>query len=170
MTYRCITNADYYSVIFSFYKSTLDIVGKALETRGIRYLRVDGDIPSKQRDKILEEFQINRAWRVLIMTFSTGAVGLNGLTVANRVHILEPQWNPAVENQAIGRVLRLDQQQKVTIVKYAMRRSIEEVVQSRQMHKLRLAGGGFSGPQERREQRANQLQQLQQYLESTTGE
>ncbi|KAI3572908.1 DNA repair and recombination protein RAD5C [Fusarium oxysporum f. sp. albedinis] len=158
------------SVIFSFYKSTLDIVGKALETRGIRYLRVDGDIPSKQRDKILEEFQINRAWRVLIMTFSTGAVGLNGLTVANRVHILEPQWNPAVENQAIGRVLRLDQQQKVTIVKYAMRRSIEEVVQSRQMHKLRLAGGGFSGPQERREQRANQLQQLQQYLESTTGE
>ncbi|KAK2470510.1 hypothetical protein H9L39_18127 [Fusarium oxysporum f. sp. albedinis] len=115
-------------VIFSFYKSTLDIVGKALETRGIRYLRVDGDIPSKQRDKILEEFQINRAWRVLIMTFSTGAVGLNGLTVANRVHILEPQWNPAVENQAIGRVLRLDQQQKVTIVKYAMRRSIEEIL------------------------------------------
>lgn len=52
---------------------------------------------------------------------------LNGLTVANRVHIIEPQWNPAVESQAIGRVLRLDQQREVTVVRYAMQRSIEEV-------------------------------------------
>lgn len=52
---------------------------------------------------------------------------LNGLTVANRIHILEPQWNPAVENQAMGRVLRLDQQRKVTILRYAMQGSIEKV-------------------------------------------
>lgn len=52
---------------------------------------------------------------------------LNGLTVANRVHILEPQWNPAVESQAIGRFLRIGQQKKVTVVRYAMLRSIEEV-------------------------------------------
>lgn len=52
---------------------------------------------------------------------------LNGLTVANRVHILEPQWNPAAEKQAIGRLLRLDQSRKVTIVRYAMEKSIEQV-------------------------------------------
>lgn len=52
---------------------------------------------------------------------------LNGLTVANRIHILEPQWNPTVEAQAIGRVLRLGQEEKVTVVRYAMTNSIEEV-------------------------------------------
>lgn len=52
---------------------------------------------------------------------------LNGLTVANRVHILEPQWNPSVEKQATGRLLRLGQQKQVTVVQYAMEKSIEEV-------------------------------------------
>ena len=52
---------------------------------------------------------------------------LNGLTVASRVHILEPQWNPAVESQAIGRVLRVDQDRQVTVIRYAMRKSIEDV-------------------------------------------
>ncbi|KAF4976356.1 hypothetical protein FZEAL_6954 [Fusarium zealandicum] len=113
-------------VIFSFYKSTLDIVGSALKARGIKYLRCDGDIPPKKRNTILLDFQNKSSWRVLIMTFSTGAFGLNGLTVASRVHLLEPQWNPAVEKQAMGRVLRLDQQNKVTVVRYAMKESIEE--------------------------------------------
>lgn len=52
---------------------------------------------------------------------------LNGLTVASTVHLLEPQWNPAVENQAIGRVLRLDQQNKVTVVRYTVEKTIEKV-------------------------------------------
>lgn len=56
---------------------------------------------------------------------------LNGLTVANRIHLLEPQWNPAVEKQAIGRVLRLDQREKVTVIRYAVEKTIEEVRISR---------------------------------------
>ncbi|KAJ3536179.1 hypothetical protein NM208_g5824 [Fusarium decemcellulare] len=132
-------------IVFSFWKTTLDIVGSALEARGIKYLRVDGDVSPKKRNTILIDFQSKSARRVLIMTFSTGGVGLNGLTVANRVHILEPQWNPAVENQATGRVLRLDQQRRVTI----------------------LAGGGFACQQDRREQKANQLKKLQEYLEQS---
>lgn len=63
---------------------------------------------------------------------------LNGLTVANRVHLLEPQWNPAVENQAIGRVLRLDQERKVTIIRYAVEKTIEKV--SEHTGKALLAG------------------------------
>lgn len=52
---------------------------------------------------------------------------LNGLTVASRVHILEPQWNPATEKQAIGRVVRPGQHLKVTIVKYVTQNTVEEV-------------------------------------------
>lgn len=61
------------------------------------------------------------------LVYASDTPRLNGLTVANRVHLLEPQWNPAVENQAIGRVLRLDQERKVTIIHYTVEKTIEEV-------------------------------------------
>ncbi|KAK0627894.1 SNF2 family N-terminal domain-containing protein [Immersiella caudata] len=158
-------------VIFSFWKKTLDVLGDALKARNIHFLRVDGDVPVKKRHNMLQQFQTRTASRVLLMTFSTGGVGLNGLTVANMVHLVEPQWNPAVEKQAIGRVMRLDQQNKVTVFRYAMQRSIEEVVQSRQLRKLQLASGGFRLSEEkRRELKSNQLQHLQEYLESSGSE
>ncbi|KAI1088404.1 DNA repair and recombination protein RAD5C [Rostrohypoxylon terebratum] len=131
-------------VIFSFWKKTLNIVGNALDDKHIKYLRIDGDVAPGKRHTILNEFQCRNGWRVLLMTFSTGAIGLNDLTVANRIYILEPQWNPAVENQAIGRLVRLDQTRKVTVIRYLMHKSVEEVVQSKQKRKIRLAKGGFA--------------------------
>lgn len=52
---------------------------------------------------------------------------LNDLTVAHRVHILEPQWNPSVESQAIGRVVRLGQMRPVQVIRYVVRSTIERV-------------------------------------------
>jgi len=52
---------------------------------------------------------------------------LNKLSVASRVHILEPQWNPYVEDQAIGRVFRMGQSKNVCAVRYVMETSVEEV-------------------------------------------
>lgn len=49
------------------------------------------------------------------------------LTAADRVHIVEPQWNPSVEQQAIGRALRIGQTHKVTIIKYIVQNTVEEV-------------------------------------------
>lgn len=63
------------SIIFSFWKKTLDVVGKALDARCVKYLRIDGDTPSRKRNDILTEFQSRSASRVIMMTFSTGAVG-----------------------------------------------------------------------------------------------
>lgn len=50
--------------------------------------------------------------------------------MANQIYILEPQWNPTVEAQAIGRVVRLGQEKNVTVIRYAMTDSIEEVKDS----------------------------------------
>lgn len=50
------------------------------------------------------------------------------LSSANRIHIVEPQWNPTVEEQAIGRALRLGQKREVTIIRYVMDDSIEQVL------------------------------------------
>ena len=52
---------------------------------------------------------------------------LNNLSVASRIYLLEPQWNPSVERQAIGRILRLGQKKEVKIIRFIMSRSIEEV-------------------------------------------
>ena len=59
-----------------------------------------------------------------------GVYSLN-LTMANFVYILEPQWNPMVEDQAIARVLRLGQTTEVKVVRYIVRGTIEEVSGSR---------------------------------------
>jgi SWI/SNF-related matrix-associated actin-dependent regulator of chromatin subfamily A3 len=49
------------------------------------------------------------------------------LTVASRVHLLEPQWNPMAEEQALDRVHRLGQTREVIATRYVVRDSIEEV-------------------------------------------
>jgi SNF2 family DNA or RNA helicase len=49
------------------------------------------------------------------------------LATANRVFIVEPQWNPSVENQAIARALRLGQKQSVTVVRYVVDQTVELV-------------------------------------------
>jgi SNF2 family DNA or RNA helicase len=49
------------------------------------------------------------------------------LTVANCVHLVEPQWNPAVEEQAVARVLRIGQTREVTVFRYVTMNTIEQV-------------------------------------------
>lgn len=57
-------------------------------------------------------------------------LGLN-LTVATRIHIVEPQWNPTVESQALGRAVRIGQEKQVTIIRYVMLNTVEQVSTSR---------------------------------------
>jgi len=79
-----------------------------------------------ERRSMILDFQQDPTIPALLMTLGTGAVGLN-LTVANRVHILEPQWNPSIEKQAIGRVMRLGQEKSVTVVRYVVEHTVEQV-------------------------------------------
>src|SRR5579871_1286105 len=84
------------------------------------------------------------------------------LTAASRVYIMEPQWNPTVERQAIGRTVRLGQQKQVVVVRYIVRNTVEEVkcpykrnenimtdtrtvkyIQNRQQSKMHLASIGW---------------------------
>jgi SNF2 family DNA or RNA helicase len=51
------------------------------------------------------------------------------LTVANKAYIMEPQWNPMVEDQAFDRIYRIGQTREVTTVRYVMKGSFEEVME-----------------------------------------
>lgn len=130
------------SIVFSVWRKTLDLAARLCNDAGIDHVRIDGTVPQASRHQALEEFTNNPKISTLLMTLGTGALGLN-LTVATRVHILEPQWNPAVEKQAIGRVVRLGQEQNATIIRYSVKGSVEQQIQIYQRRKMQLAAGGF---------------------------
>ncbi|PVI02266.1 hypothetical protein DM02DRAFT_670702 [Periconia macrospinosa] len=125
---------DEKSVIFSFWTSSLDMVETALRQENIDYVRIDGKISPNARMRALEKYKEDPKIKAMLITTSCGAVGID-LTAATRVHLLEPQWNPTVEEQAIARIHRIGQTRPVTTIRYIVEGSIEEhikdVVQDR---------------------------------------
>ncbi|OTA54441.1 hypothetical protein K449DRAFT_454101, partial [Hypoxylon sp. EC38] len=69
---------------------------EAKRQANVLYCQIDGRVSHAERSARLRMFKEDPRVVVLLMSIGTGAVGLN-LTVANRVHIVEPQWNPSVE-------------------------------------------------------------------------
>ncbi|OGM50785.1 putative helicase [Aspergillus bombycis] len=130
------------SIIFSCWTRTLDLIAKHLKASSIDFERIDGKTPTSQRQKILDKFDGTREVPVLIMTTGTGAFGLN-LKSVNRVFIVEPQWNPSVESQAIARAIRLGQEQQVLVTRYRVENSIEEAMCSQQTQKLKISQMDF---------------------------
>jgi SWI/SNF-related matrix-associated actin-dependent regulator of chromatin subfamily A3 len=125
------------SIVFSFWRKTLDLIEVELNANRLPSVRMDGTVSIRDRQRVISEFE-NTPVPILLMTTGTGSQGLS-LPAANHVFVVEPQWNPAVENQAIGRVLRLGQTRKVTVTRYIMRNTIEEAVRDRQSKKLEIA-------------------------------
>ncbi|KAI2628484.1 SNF2 family N-terminal domain-containing protein [Hypoxylon sp. NC1633] len=80
------------SIVFSFWIRSLDSVAKLFTAHAISFRRIDGTLPVAKRKQILSEFNDSPV-RVLLMTLGTGAIGLNQLSIASQLHLLEPQWN-----------------------------------------------------------------------------
>ncbi|KAF7918224.1 uncharacterized protein EAE98_009836 [Botrytis deweyae] len=134
------------SIIFSCWTTSLDLVGHHLKLCGLPFERIDGSCTRAQRYDILQKYTTDENIRILIMTTGTGAEGLN-ITVANYVYILEPQWNPMVEAQAIARVQRIGQNRDVKIFRYIVEDTVEKGIQARQSRKLDYAKMGWTGDQ-----------------------
>ncbi|KAL4796131.1 SNF2 family N-terminal domain-containing protein [Aspergillus venezuelensis] len=126
------------SIIFSCWTRTLDLIARHLKKAKIQFRRIDGKTLPSDRQQILDRFDGDKNVPVLIMTTGTGAFGLN-LQSVNRVFIVEPQWNPSVESQAIARAIRLGQKQKVLVTRYRVEDSIEKDMCSQQKTKLQLS-------------------------------
>lgn len=126
------------SVIFSGWTSHLDLIQIALEENGIRFTRLDGKMSRSARGSALEVFREDPSILVILVSISAGGLGLN-LTTANKVYVMEPQYNPAAEAQAIDRVHRLGQKREVETVRYIMNDSFEEKMLDLQEKKKKLA-------------------------------
>ncbi|KAI1057484.1 hypothetical protein LB507_011600 [Fusarium sp. FIESC RH6] len=115
------------SIVFSFWKSTLDLAHVALKAEKIACAQVDGTVPASLRPEVFERFRSDNSVQVLLLSLSCGAVGLT-LTAASRAYLMEPQWNPAIEEQALSRIHRIGQTKSVTTVRFIMDNSIEQYV------------------------------------------
>lgn len=112
-------------LIFSQFRSFLNILGDHLKKNDISFCQLDGKTPVVKRKKIIDQFQASTSPEVFLISLKAGGVGLN-LTKASYVLLVDPWWNPAVEDQAAGRSHRIGQTQKVFIVRLLMRHTIEE--------------------------------------------
>ncbi|CAI6100801.1 unnamed protein product [Clonostachys chloroleuca] len=133
------------SIIFSCWTRTLHLVSRHLRKKNIPFLCIDGNCPLQKRQENLEMFEKSNEKPVLIMTTGTGAFGLN-LTCANRIFIVELQWNPSVEYQAIARAIRFGQKSEVQVMRYIIRHTVEEEMRKQQQWKKQLATFGFDEP------------------------
>ncbi|KAF3312609.1 hypothetical protein TWF173_007029 [Orbilia oligospora] len=132
------------SVVFSCWTKMLDLVEVALKSNGIGFTRMEGSLTTRERKEHLHTFRNDPNCRVFLSTLGSGSTGLD-LTVASEVHLLEPQFNPMLEEQALARVHRIGQTNPVTTIRYIMRNSYEEQILERQNKKLQLAELCVSG-------------------------
>ncbi|MDA0838354.1 MAG: SNF2-related protein [Planctomycetota bacterium] len=113
-------------IVFSFFVKTLEVLQQELDTEYLIY----GDVPQQKRTKLIDKFNKSREPETILIQIRAGGTGLN-LQAANHVVIFEPQWNPAVESQAIARAHRMNQEKKVHAVRLLARDTIEERMEAR---------------------------------------
>eukprot|EP01035_Chromulina_nebulosa_P032415 gene32415-43307_t len=110
-------------------------------------LRIDGSVALDRRSKIVKSFNSNSdasgdsghnsLYRILLLSSKAGGVGLN-LIGANRLIMVDPDWNPASDMQAMGRVWRPGQKKAVFIYRLIAQGTIEEAILQRQAEKMKL--------------------------------
>jgi SNF2 family DNA or RNA helicase len=135
---------DHKTIVFSQFTTMLDLIQPHLDSAGIAYVRYDGSMRNDAREASLDSLRNNSATRVLLCSLKCGSLGLN-LTAASRVVIVEPFWNPFVEEQAIDRVHRLNQTVDVKVFRLTIRDSVEERILALQERKRELAKAAIEG-------------------------
>ena len=138
-----LLKAGHRVLIFSSFTSLLDLVSGDLEAQAIPYVKLTGSDTQKARQKSVAAFQEGKA-PVFLISIKAGGTGLN-LTEADYVFILDPWWNPFVEEQAIARAHRMGQKNKVTVIRFISEESIEEKIQVLQAKKRQLNAEIISG-------------------------
>ncbi|RYF65660.1 MAG: DEAD/DEAH box helicase, partial [Cytophagaceae bacterium] len=123
-------------LVFSQFVSMLDLIRTELETRQISFEYLTGQ--TSNRAASVNRFQEDDTVRVFLISLKAGGTGLN-LTQADYVYLVDPWWNPAVENQAIDRSYRIGQKKNVVAVRLICPNTIEEKILELQKAKRELA-------------------------------
>ncbi|XP_034114594.1 transcription termination factor 2-like [Drosophila albomicans] len=133
------------AIVVSQWTSVLDIMRDILQKEKIITLSLNGSIPVKDRQNIVDEFNDRRSSKqILLLSLTAGGVGLN-LIGANHLILLDLHWNPQLEAQAQDRIYRVGQQKDVIIYKIVCVDTVEQRIKALQDRKLELADNVLTG-------------------------
>ncbi|KAH8385617.1 hypothetical protein KR200_003580, partial [Drosophila serrata] len=140
-----LKSRDDKAILVSQWTSMLDILRGHLDKAGMQTLSLNGTVPVKNRQDIVNQFNDpNNNKRVLLLSLTAGGVGLN-LIGANHLLLLDLHWNPQLEAQAQDRVYRVGQKKNVIIYKFMCADTVEQRIKALQDKKLELANGVLTG-------------------------
>lgn len=130
--------SNHKALIFSQFLGMLGLIREKLEEFGIKYQYFDGGTSVKDREKAIQQFQGDDECRVFLISLKAGGVGLN-LTAADYVYIIDPWWNPAIEQQAIDRTHRIGQTKNIFAYRMICKDTVEDKILKLQDRKRALA-------------------------------
>uniref|UniRef100_A0A1A9V6H7 Helicase ARIP4 n=1 Tax=Glossina austeni TaxID=7395 RepID=A0A1A9V6H7_GLOAU len=132
-------------LLFSQSLLTLNLIEKFLQvnqvpgtdfcwTFGRNYFRLDGSTTSQERERLVNEFNLNTNVKLFLISTKAGSLGIN-LVGANRVIIFDASWNPCHDTQAIYRIYRYGQKRSCYIYRIVMDKCLEKKIYDRQIKK-----------------------------------
>ncbi|HXB93185.1 MAG TPA: SNF2-related protein, partial [Puia sp.] len=129
---------DHKALIFSQFLGMLALIRERLKELDVKFEYFDGSTSAVDREKAIQNFQNDDSCRVFLISLKAGGVGLN-LTAADYVYIVDPWWNPAVEQQAIDRTHRIGQTKNIFAYRMICKDTIEDKILQLQEKKRILA-------------------------------
>jgi SNF2 family DNA or RNA helicase len=126
-------------IVVSYFTTALDLAEKICESTSTGCLRLDGSVPADKRQGLIDKF--NNPFGsvyVFLLAGKAGGTGLN-LTAANRMVLLDPDWNPSNDLQVMARIWRDGQVLPVYIYRLVCIGTIEEKVLQRQFLKEKIS-------------------------------
>jgi SNF2 family DNA or RNA helicase len=132
-------------LIFSQFVTMLDIISQYLNLKKISFGRIDGTVPSGQRQKSIDIFNLPSSEQyVFLLSTRAGGLGLN-LASADTVIMYDSDWNPHADLQALSRCHRIGQAKIVMIYRLVCKFSVEERIVMVGKKKLALEHAVVSG-------------------------
>jgi non-specific serine/threonine protein kinase len=126
------------TIVFSSFVSNLDFYKTWCKENKIDFCELTGETPLKEREYQVNRFQGQEKPLLFFISLKAGGVGLN-ITKASYVVFLDPWWNPFSEKQGIGRAHRIGQMNKVNVIRFITKNTVEEKIIRLQESKKLLA-------------------------------
>jgi superfamily II DNA or RNA helicase len=130
--------SNHKALVFSQFLGMLALIKEKLRSLDVDFEYFDGSTTAVERERAIQRFQNDENCRVFLISLKAGGVGLN-LTAADYVYIVDPWWNPAVEQQAIDRTHRIGQTKNIFAYRMICKDTIEDKILQLQEKKRLLA-------------------------------
>jgi SNF2 family DNA or RNA helicase len=135
-------------VVFSQFTTALAEFEQRLKREGHRVIRLDGSTSKTMRSAIKTNFYKAKGeaakWDIVLVNYKTGGAGLN-LTSCTVTHVLDSEWNPGNEEQALHRTYRIGQDEETLVYRYLVPASVDTRIEAIKRRKRAIVEAFESG-------------------------